>query len=174
MEFDRLNELLGGSNWKVKRYVKLAIDFYSTKPSRGSSYIPTPEKYSNAKCGLINIRNEDQECFRWCMLYHQSNQSKNDDRISSLNKVEDKYDWSDVTFPASYDDIAHFEEQNQICVFVYAVSEEGEIVKDKDGNGKYMPNRVTWLRIENEDHSPEHRGDLGASQGGSGHGIPKL
>ena len=58
-----------------------------------------------------------------------------------------------MAFPASYDDIAHFEEQNQICVFVYAVSEQGEIVKDKDGNGKYLSNRVTLLRIENEDHS---------------------
>ena len=37
--------------------------YLKTRPLRGSSYIPTHEKYSNPKCGLINIRNEDQECF---------------------------------------------------------------------------------------------------------------
>jgi hypothetical protein len=56
----------------VKKYTKLAIDIFETKPLRASSYIPTPERFSNAKCGLINIHNTDQECFRWCMRYHQS------------------------------------------------------------------------------------------------------
>ena len=52
------------------------IETYKKKPVRGSSYIPTPDKYNHPKCGLINIQNEDQECFRWCMKYHQSEKKK--------------------------------------------------------------------------------------------------
>jgi hypothetical protein len=66
-KMDRINEIVGGSGWQVKKYTKLAIDIFETKPLRASSYIPTPERYSNPKCGLINIHNTDQECFRWCM-----------------------------------------------------------------------------------------------------------
>ena len=61
-----------GSNWIIHKYISLAVDIFAVNSVRGSSYIPTPEKYSNAKCGLVNIRNEDAECFRCCMLYHQS------------------------------------------------------------------------------------------------------
>ena len=46
----------------------------------------TPVKFQNLKCGLVNIQNEDDECFRWCMLYHQSQKKHNDQRISTLNK----------------------------------------------------------------------------------------
>ena len=37
------------------------FDVYKIKAIRGSSYIPAPEKYSNPKCGLINIEHNDQE-----------------------------------------------------------------------------------------------------------------
>ena len=52
------------------------IKFYNNKTARGGSYIKTPEKYNNPKCGLINIKNEDDECFKHCLTYHQSKQEK--------------------------------------------------------------------------------------------------
>ena len=66
----------GNSGWIIRKYLKLYIDLYSVNSVRGSSCIPTPIKYSNPTCGLISIRNEDNECFRWCMLFHQSKQEK--------------------------------------------------------------------------------------------------
>ena len=66
---------------------------YAVRKERGSSYIPTPAKYSNPKCGLINIQNDDELCFKWRTLYHQTEQKKNDDRISVLKKVRDKCSW---------------------------------------------------------------------------------
>ncbi|MFM7988997.1 MAG: hypothetical protein ACKPKO_57760, partial [Candidatus Fonsibacter sp.] len=73
-----------GSGWAIESIDKLAIDVFETKPIRASSYIPTPAKYSNPKCGLINIHKEDDECFKWCMLYHQSDKGKHDTRLSAL------------------------------------------------------------------------------------------
>ena len=51
-----------GSGWKINSIDELAIDIFETKPLRGSSYIKTPETYSNSRCALINIKNEDEEC----------------------------------------------------------------------------------------------------------------
>jgi hypothetical protein len=74
------------SQWTLIKIDYIFLESFDIKPIRGSSYIPTPEKYSNAKCGLINIRNEDQECFKWFMKYHQSQKGKHDDRVTVLKK----------------------------------------------------------------------------------------
>ena len=93
-----------GSRWSLKQVVGLFITTYTQKSSRGSSYIPTPVALCNPKLGLINIKNEDQEFFKYCMLYHQSSKAKNSDRTTVLNQIQDKYNWENVNFPATFDD----------------------------------------------------------------------
>ena len=39
------------TGWIIRKYVILDIELYSVNSVRGSSYIPTPIKYSNPKCG---------------------------------------------------------------------------------------------------------------------------
>ena len=98
-----------GSGWAVKSIVGLFITTYSQKPSRGSSYIATPPELCNPRMGIVNIQNNDEQCFKYCMLYHQTAKAKNNDRISFLKKVEDKYNWEGVNFPATLEDIQTFE-----------------------------------------------------------------
>ena len=130
------------------------MDTFKIKAARGSSWIPTPERYSNAKCGLINIKNEDQECFRWCMKYHQSPQTDHSSRISALKKVEDKYDYSDISYPTSYDDIYKFEERNNLCIFVYELDEDGKVHREKTGlMENYDKDHIYLLRVENDEQS---------------------
>ncbi len=68
-------------------------------------HIPTPAPYNNAKCGLINIRNADDKCFSYCMKYHQTGKGNHDDRVTVLNKVDDKYNYDDLEYPVDFDDI---------------------------------------------------------------------
>ena len=112
-----------GSGWSLKRVVGLFITTYTQKPSGVSSYIPTPVALCNPKLGLINIKNEDQECFKYCMLYHQSSKAKNTDRITVLSQIEDKYNWEGVSFPASFDDITAFENSNRVCINIFGHDE---------------------------------------------------
>ena len=65
------------SGWVLKQIIKFFVNIHDVKPIRGSSYIPTPDKYKNPKCGLVNIQNNDVECFKWCMKYHQTKNQKN-------------------------------------------------------------------------------------------------
>ena len=76
-----------GSGWIIKKHLNIFIDIYETNPIRGSSYIPTPPKFNNSRCGLINIQNDDQERFRWCLKYHQSAKDKNASIICKLKNV---------------------------------------------------------------------------------------
>ena len=127
---------------------------YKIKPPRGSSYIPTPDRYCNARCGLINIQNtNDNECFKWCCKYHQTKKDKNDHRLTVLAKVNDRFNYEGVSYPASYEDIKTFEVNNKIAIFVYALNDEGDPVKEKDGNKQFRDDVMYLLRVDNETHS---------------------
>ena len=92
-----------GSGWGIVSFNKLSINIFETKARRASSYIPTPEKYSNPKCGLVNIRNDDELCFQWCLKHHQSAKCHHDTRVPKLKKVEEKYNYVEMEFPAAYE-----------------------------------------------------------------------
>jgi len=151
---DGYNNEVGGSGWVIKEWLVFAIDMFKIKPARGGSYIPTPERYANPKCGLINIKNEDQKCFQWCMKYHQSEKKKNDDRTTVLCKIEDKFKYDGISYPTSYDDIAKFEEMNKVCIYVYSIDEENNVVCDFVGNNEYIDtNLIYLLRVEQDNKS---------------------
>ena len=48
--------------------------------------------------------------------YHQSNKSKNDDRITVLKKLDDKYNYDNINFPAGLDDVEQFEKDNNVSI----------------------------------------------------------
>ena len=54
---------------------------------QGLAHTSKHQKHSYSKCGLINIRNGDNDCFKHCLKYHQSKQGQNDIRLTSLSKV---------------------------------------------------------------------------------------
>jgi hypothetical protein len=58
------------------------------------------------------------------MLYHQTAKAKHCDRISVLKKVEDKYNWEGVNFPATLEDVQTFENNNKVCVNMFLHLEE--------------------------------------------------
>ena len=60
----------------------------------------------------------------WCMRYHQSPKNKNDDRTCNWINVKDKYDYSEISYPTSLEDIKIFEENNKICIYVYEIKEK--------------------------------------------------
>ena len=78
------------SGYTLKKIHYLFVESFSIKPIRGSSYIPTPEKFSNPKSGLINIKNEDNECFKWCMIYHQASKQPSKQAIPQADKPANK------------------------------------------------------------------------------------
>ena len=70
--------MTGNSNFVISKINTQYIDILQYKPLKGSSYIELPKELKNPKMGLINIKNEDQKCFAYCLLYHlHQNKIKN-------------------------------------------------------------------------------------------------
>ena len=55
--------LFEGSGWAIS-----SINTVVYEPTKGSSYIPLPAELRNSAKGLVNIKNDDNECFRWCHI----------------------------------------------------------------------------------------------------------
>ena len=89
-----------GSGWTIDRVDNNYTNVVNYKPLNGSSYIELPTELKNSAKGLINIKNKDDECFRWCHIRHLNPQSKDPQRIKKAEKQYiDKLDYSNIISP---------------------------------------------------------------------------
>ena len=91
-----------GSGWVIDSINNHYINVTTYKPLHGSSYIELPMELRNPKKRLINTKNKDDECFRWCHIRHLNPQKKDLQRI----KKEDKrfiegLNYEGIEFPVS-------------------------------------------------------------------------
>ena len=56
-----------GSGWKYVSVISLVLHTTRWEPLYGSSYIPLDPYIANKKA-IINMKNEDDKCFMWCVL----------------------------------------------------------------------------------------------------------
>ena len=62
------------------------INISNYDPLSGSSYIPLPPESNSSMKGLINLKNKDTKCFKWCHVRFISPQSKS----SEITNKQDK------------------------------------------------------------------------------------
>ena len=57
-----------GSGWTIDSIDNHYMKVVKYQPVNGSSYIPLPKELQHSRKGLINMKNYDNECFRWCHI----------------------------------------------------------------------------------------------------------
>ena len=78
------------------------INITTYKPLHGSSYIELPTELRNPKKGLINMKNKDDECFRWCHIRHLNPQIEHPERIKKGDKqMINELNYEGTEFPVS-------------------------------------------------------------------------
>ena len=91
--------LKNGSGWVLKKVVRLDITLSKFKPMRGSSYIPLPNAVRN-KNAVINVKNKDDECFKWAATRALNPVEKHPERITEeLREQAEKLNWDGIVFP---------------------------------------------------------------------------
>ena len=53
-----------GSGWTIESVDNHHLNIVQYQPIKGSSYIKLPQELRNSQKGLINMKNDDNECFR--------------------------------------------------------------------------------------------------------------
>ena len=109
-----------GSNWRFERVLSLDVHFTDFQPLRGSTFLPLPRKISTKKA-VINMKNNDDQCFKWSVVRALNPVAKNSERITKeLKDQSERLVWSGLKFPVKLDQIVVFEQLNpQISINVF-------------------------------------------------------
>ena len=114
-----------GSGWTVKSIDNHYINIAKYNPVKGSSYIKLPEELKHTSKGLVNIKNKDNECFRWCHIRYLNPKNKDSQRIKKSDKnMIDKLDYSGIEFPVIVKQYNEIEKQNNININVFGYEEK--------------------------------------------------
>ena len=115
----------------------------------GSSYIQLPTELRNSDKVLINIKNEDNKCFRWCHIRHLNPPDKDPRRINKSHKtLVGELDYTDIEFPATIKHLNKIEKKNiNINVFSYEDKQPYPVYVSKE---KYEDHMEILLITKNE------------------------
>ena len=98
----------GGSNWTFEKVLFLEIHFVrwnplGGKPLQGSGWLALPPVLENKKA-LINMKNEDDMCFKWCLARAANPVEIHPERITpKLREQAEKLNWEGCKFPMAVD-----------------------------------------------------------------------
>ncbi len=133
---EQLNELLENIESQVESFIKngsdlrfdssvvMYIQLAKWTPLKGGSYIPSPLWVRDKKC-CVNVRNTDNQCFKWAILSALHPQKKNAERLNHYLEFESNYNWDGITFPASEKSYQQFEKNNEgISLNVYQITDK--------------------------------------------------
>ncbi len=142
------------SGWKFHKTISIQIRTVKHKPLRGRSHIDLPSWIANKKA-CVNIKNKDNQCFKWAVLSCIFNDQINQKRINEVSQYEkfaDRLNWDGINFPSKISDIVRFEKNNEeYCINLFIV--DGDICPyriSKDNKDKTI---INLLLIEENEKS---------------------
>ena len=153
-------ENVEGSGWQFVEIINLTLYVDIWDPVKGSSYIDLPKELKN-KNAIINMKNEDNKCFLWCVLRALNPIDKNAERIDKdLKSKENTLNMEGIAYPVELKKIERFEKQNpNISISVLGYSKDERVYplqiskytkcKRKDER----EHNITLLLIKNGDNS---------------------
>ena len=116
-----------GSGWYFKEVEKLEIHTVEFNPTKGSSYINLPDWIKNKKA-IVNIKNNDDKCFLWCILRYLHPKESHEERVKDLEKYEFSLNTKGITFPMKLKDISKFEKLNPELSGINVFSNDNMII----------------------------------------------
>ena len=123
-EIQRVEEA-ESSGWVFHEVISLVLHTTRWEPLYGSSYIPLDPYLANKKA-IINMKNEDDKCFMWCVLRALYPKDKNAERIDKdLKSKQDIINMKGICYPVSLNGIKRFEDLNpNISISVLGYNKE--------------------------------------------------
>ena len=101
-----------GSGWVFLEVENITLHTTRWDPINACSYIDLPPFLKNKKA-IINMKNEDDECFKWSVLRALNPKDKNAERIDNdLKSKQDTLNMEGIRYPVNFRDIDRFESQN--------------------------------------------------------------
>ena len=115
-----------GSGWQLYSIKGLDISVVKFNPLDGSGYSKLPPLIAKKKA-VINIKNNDDQCFKWAVTRALSPVKRDSERITKeLRKQAEEFNWEGITFPMKVKDIPIWEKNNDKFVSVFGYDDESK------------------------------------------------
>ena len=143
-----------GSGWVFVEVENLTLHTSIWDPIKASSYIKLPKELKNKKA-IINMKNEDDKCFMWCVLRALNPKDKNAERVDKdLESKEHTLNMDGIAYPVDFRGIDRFESQNpEISITVLGYNKDERIYPLKISKYTGSKHDITLLLIKDGDNS---------------------
>jgi hypothetical protein len=113
-----------GSGWRLRRVTRLEIHIGEFRPLRGMKHEPLHKSIASKKA-IINMKNDDDECFKGAVTRALNPTDIHPERITKeLKGQSEELDWEGTEFPTPVDGIKRFEKNNNININVFSADEK--------------------------------------------------
>lgn len=115
------------SGWALYEILQLKVNFNQYTPITVgySTYVPVPKFIQNTK-GVLNIQNNDEYCFLWCIVaaLNPCAANLNPIRTSSYPHFSTVLNYEGIDFPMRLKNLKKFEHMNNISVNIFTVEKK--------------------------------------------------
>lgn len=80
------NTILAWVDWVIGSVDNQRLDIVEYFPLSGGSYIKLPPELQNSEKGLVNLKNNDNECFLWCHVGYVCPKEKDPEGIKKSDR----------------------------------------------------------------------------------------
>ena len=117
-----------GSGWRFEKVIKLVLHTTKWDIVNAGSYIELPQALKNRKA-IINMKNQDDKCFMWCVLRALNPKDRDNERIdNNLKNKVDTLNMEGIQYPVSLRGIDRFEHLNpEISITVLGYNEDEKV-----------------------------------------------
>ena len=116
-----------GSGWRLSSVEKLEIFITKFRPLAGKEYTTPLPKNLQGKKAIVNMKNNDNQCFKWAVTRALNPTEESPHRITKILKEQSKkFNWEETEFPLKVKNIGKWEKNNNININVFGYDEESK------------------------------------------------
>ena len=143
-----------GSGWVLVKVIDVTLHTAKWDPLNAGSYMELPEFLKNKKA-IINMKNQDDKCFMWCVLRALNPVEKNKERVDkNLISKQDTLNMKGIKYPVSFRDIDRFESLNpNISITVLGYNKDERVYPLKVSKYTGSEHDITLLLIKDEENA---------------------
>ena len=143
-----------GSGWVFVKVISVVLHTANWDPLNAGSYIDLPPFLKN-KNAIINMKNQDHECFKWCVLRALNPKDNHPERVDKdLKSKQDTLNMQGIRYPVSFRDIDRFESQNpNISISVMGYNQDDRVYPLKISNYTGCEHDIILMLIKDGENS---------------------
>lgn len=143
------------SGWGFLNNCHFEVNINKYQPLSGSNFITLPKFIRNKKA-CLNIKNNDDYCFLWCVTAALYPAKTHPERVTSYPHFKDVLNIKNMKFPVSFSDIEVFEKNNtHLKIFVYGFKNNnitGPLYKSESRSAKSTSVHLLFLENDISSH----------------------